>query len=75
MTLRNLERDGLVLRVVYPTVPPRVDYELSQLGRSLRAVLNPVGGWVLQNRSGIEEARRQFDEGTELLMARALTQK
>lgn len=75
VTLRNLERDGVVLRVAYPTVPPRVDYELSQLGRSLRAVLKPVGAWVLKNRSVIEEARRQFDQRTQPVMARALTQK
>ena len=75
VTLRKLERDGLVLRIAYATVPPRVDYELSRLGRSLRAALKRVGGWVLSNRSVIEEARRQFDERMEPMMGRAPTQK
>ena len=61
LTLRGLERDGLVTRTVFPTIPPRVDYELTRLGHSL---LDPVSGlslWARQNRSAIEAARRQFD--------------
>src|SRR5207302_10171518 len=61
LTLRALERDGLITRTVFPTIPPRVDYELTKLGRSL---LEPVSGlslWARQNRSAIETARRQFD--------------
>ena len=61
LTLRALERDGLVTRTVFPTIPPRVDYELTRLGHSL---LQPVSGlslWARQNRSAIEAARRQFD--------------
>jgi DNA-binding HxlR family transcriptional regulator len=61
VTVRNLERDGLLVRTVYPTIPPRVEYELSDLGRSLKEALAPFGGWVSANRVAIEEARRQFD--------------
>ena len=61
LTLRALERDGLVTRTVFATIPPRVDYELTRLGHSL---LDPVSGlslWARKNRSAIEAARRQFD--------------
>ncbi len=61
LTLRALERDGLVTRTVFPSVPPRVDYELTTLGRSL---LNPVlalTGWALDHRGDIDTARRKFD--------------
>ena len=61
LTLRGLERDGLVTRTVFPTVPPRVDYELTPLGRDL---LNPVaalGDWAIRNQSKIATAREQFD--------------
>jgi DNA-binding HxlR family transcriptional regulator len=61
VTVRNLERDGLLIRTVYPTIPPRVEYELSDLGHSLKQVLAPFGAWVLTHQSRIEEARRQFD--------------
>src|SRR5258708_1477830 len=62
LTLRGLERDGLATRTVYPTIPPRVEYELTKLGASL---LEPVSGlvlWALQNRAAIHEARRRFDD-------------
>src|ERR1700734_2358480 len=45
LTLRGLERDGLVTRTVFPTIPPRVDYELTDLGRSLRCAVEPLGSW------------------------------
>lgn len=61
VTLRNLERDGFLVRTVYPTVPPRVEYELSERGRSLRKVLTPLGDWVAANQEAIEESRRRFD--------------
>lgn len=61
VSLRNLERDGLLLRTAHPAVPPHVEYELSDLGRSLRDVLGPVGAWVLAHRQTIEEARERFD--------------
>ncbi len=61
LTLRGLERDGLVTRTVFPSIPPRVDYELTELGRTL---LDPVAvliNWVDRNRPAIEAARTQFD--------------
>src|SRR5436190_23024476 len=61
LTLRGLERDGLVIRTVFPTVPPRVDYELTKLGHSLLEPVNGLGLWARQNRPAIEEARRRFD--------------
>jgi DNA-binding HxlR family transcriptional regulator len=61
LTLRGLERDGLVTRTVHPTIPPRVDYELTQLGQSLRVPLVAVAEWARANRAGIVEARKVFD--------------
>jgi DNA-binding HxlR family transcriptional regulator len=61
LTLRGLERDGLVTRTVFPTIPPRVDYELTELGRSLLAPVNALGTWARQNRQKIQQARIQFD--------------
>ena len=61
LTLRGLERDGLATRTVYPTIPPRVDYELTPLGRSLLAPVSELGLWARRNRATIAEARRRFD--------------
>jgi DNA-binding HxlR family transcriptional regulator len=61
VTVRNLERDGLIIRTVYPTIPPRVDYELSRLGHSLKDALQPIGQWVTDNRVAIEQAQINFD--------------
>jgi DNA-binding HxlR family transcriptional regulator len=61
LTLRSLERDGLVTRTVHPTVPPRVDYELTKLGRSLRVPLVAVAEWVRANGTSIHAARQVFD--------------
>jgi len=61
-TLRGLERDGLVTRTVYPTIPPRVDYELTELGRGLREPVKALGDWARQNIGHINEARRKFDD-------------
>jgi DNA-binding HxlR family transcriptional regulator len=61
LTLRGLERDGLVTRIVTPTVPPRVDYELTRLGRTL---LEPVSGlvqWAGRNREKLQAARNEYD--------------
>jgi len=63
LTLRGLERDGLVTRTVYPTVPPRVDYQLTGLGCSLLKTVRGLGQWAIQNRDEILEARRRFDDG------------
>jgi len=61
LTLRGLERDGLVTRTVFPTIPPRVDYELTKLGRSLLEPVSGLGLWARQNQETIQEARRRFD--------------
>lgn len=60
-TLRTLERDGLVKRTVYPTVPLRVEYELTELGRSLTEPLAAVRTWAQQNYDAVAEAREAFD--------------
>ena len=61
LTLRGLERDGLVTRTVFPTIPPRVDYELTKLGRSLLDPVSELGLWARRNRAAIAEARQHFD--------------
>jgi len=61
LTLRALERDGLVTRTVYPTIPPRVEYELTSLGCSLLDPVNSLSTWARKNRPAMEEARRRFD--------------
>ncbi|WP_137045504.1 helix-turn-helix domain-containing protein [Pseudolabrys sp. FHR47] len=63
LTLRGLERDGLVSRTVFPTIPPRVDYELTDLGRSLLEPVHELGLWARQNRPAIQQARARFDAG------------
>jgi DNA-binding HxlR family transcriptional regulator len=60
VTLRNLEHDGILIRTVYPTIPPRVEYELSDRGRSLKVALAPIGNWVMENQTDIEEERERF---------------
>lgn len=61
LTLRGLERDGLVTRTIYPTIPPKVEYELTALGSSLIAPLRALSSWGVKNRPAIEEARARFD--------------
>jgi DNA-binding HxlR family transcriptional regulator len=61
LTLRGLERDGLATRTVFATVPPRVEYELTKLGRSLLAPVSALGLWARRNRSAIQVARQRFD--------------
>ena len=62
LTLRGLERDGLVTRTVFPTIPPRVDYELTDLGRSLSQPVKALGSWAFVNLPQIETARARFDK-------------
>ncbi|EPX56656.1 Transcriptional regulator, HxlR family [Cystobacter fuscus DSM 2262] len=66
-TLRGLERDGYVTRKVTPTIPPRVDYELTQLGRDVLVPLDALAHWALAHREHVEAARKAYDErvGTE----------
>jgi DNA-binding HxlR family transcriptional regulator len=61
LTLRGLERDGLITRTVFPTVPPRVDYELTALGRDLLNPVSALGAWAIRNQPKIARAREQFD--------------
>ncbi|MGK8522867.1 winged helix-turn-helix transcriptional regulator [Nocardia asteroides] len=60
-TLRNLEREGLVLRAVYPTVPPRVEYSLTELGASIGAICHAMGVWAVEHQDEILAARAEFD--------------
>lgn len=60
-TLRGLERDGLVTRTIFPTVPPRVDYELTALGRGLHATLAELARWSYAHRDDVEAARADYD--------------
>lgn len=64
LTLRGLERDGLVTRTMYPTIPPRVDYALTDLGRSLAEPVKALGEWAYGNMTDIEQARQSFDART-----------
>jgi DNA-binding HxlR family transcriptional regulator len=61
-TLRQMERDGLVTRTVYPVVPPKVEYKLTQLGMSLGAAFCGVWVWAEENLNQVEQARCAFDE-------------
>ena len=61
LTLRALERDGLVTRTVFPTVPPRVEYALTRLGRSLLEPVSELGLWARRTRAAIAAARARFD--------------
>lgn len=60
-TLRTLERDGFVTRTVFPTIPPRVDYELTDLGRELEIPVKGLAEWAIANMARISEARARFD--------------
>ena len=62
LTLRNLERDGLVKRTVTPSIPPRVDYELTPLGRSLEGPIGQLQQWALDNVGAIHAAQARYDE-------------
>ena len=61
LTLRGLERDGLITRTVFPTIPPRVDYALTPLGRDLLNPVSALGAWAIRNQAKIARAREQFD--------------
>lgn len=60
-TLRKLERDGYVARAVTASIPPRVDYELTDLGRSLVGQLSPLAEWALKHRDAVARARAEYD--------------
>ncbi len=61
LTLRGLERDGMVTRTIFPTIPPRVDYELTPLGHSSREPVRVLVDWILTHLPEIEAARASFE--------------
>ena len=61
LTLRGLERDGLVVRTVHPTVPPSVEYALTNLARTLLEPIRGLAAWASGNRTAIQDARARFD--------------
>jgi DNA-binding HxlR family transcriptional regulator len=60
-TLRELERSGLVKRIVYPVVPPHTEYELTELGHSLEGVVYQLGGWAHEYMEAVLQARQLYD--------------
>ena len=65
LTLKVLERDGLVNRTYHPTIPPKVEYNLTDMGQSFREPVKALGAWALENTSKIDAARATYDEKTE----------
>jgi DNA-binding HxlR family transcriptional regulator len=65
LTLRNLERDGLVSRTVTPTIPPRVDYELTQMGHSLQKPICGLVQWAVAHSEAIHQAQAGYDGAEE----------
>jgi DNA-binding HxlR family transcriptional regulator len=61
LTLRNLERDGLVIRTVYPEIPPRVEYQLTGLGRTLTEPLDTLWTWAGAHMGEVTQARARYD--------------
>lgn len=61
LTLRNLERDGLVTRTVYPEIPPRVEYALTELGRTLTEPLDALWNWAAAHQNEVNVARSNYD--------------
>ena len=61
LTLRELERDGLVNRVHHPTIPPKVEYSLTLMGESFREPVRALGYWALENLADIDAAREKYD--------------
>ena len=74
LTLRGLERDGLVSRRVFPSIPPRVEYQLTELGQTLLEPVRALADWAQQHRADIVTARERFDRA-ERRMARRLGQE
>ena len=65
LSLRGLERDGLLTRTVTPTIPPRVDYELTELGVSLRQPVKALGDWAIEHIGCIRAAQQRFDQAAD----------
>ncbi|MGW1256400.1 winged helix-turn-helix transcriptional regulator [Streptomyces sp. NPDC002513] len=64
LNLRKLERDGLLIRTVYPTVPPKVEYSLTPMAHELHATLTGLVGWAERHRTDITTARATYDAAT-----------
>ncbi|MEM9320689.1 MAG: helix-turn-helix domain-containing protein [Pseudomonadota bacterium] len=62
LTLKELERDGMVNRTQYPTIPPKVEYELTKMGKSFREPVTVLGCWALEHLEKIDAAREAYDE-------------
>ncbi|WP_433066380.1 winged helix-turn-helix transcriptional regulator [Dactylosporangium sp. CS-033363] len=62
LTLRNLERDGLVVRTSYPTVPPRVEYSLTPMALELQAALVALTTWARRHQTDVAESRARYDD-------------
>lgn len=73
LTLRALERDGLVTRTVFPTIPPRVDYALTPLGATLLEPVRALAAWALLHRQAIQNARERFDAQQMVVLPASLT--
>lgn len=73
LTLRGLERDGLVTRTVLPTIPPRVDYELTDLGQTLLEPILALSSWAAEHRFDVQEARARYDKKEKRAQARLKT--
>ncbi|GAA3249841.1 helix-turn-helix domain-containing protein [Nonomuraea helvata] len=69
VTLRQLERDGLVTRTVHPVVPPRVDYALTPLGRTLHQTIKTLVTWTEEHQQEIAAARAAYDSRREMMEA------
>jgi DNA-binding HxlR family transcriptional regulator len=61
LTLRNLERDGLVTRTIYPEIPPRVEYSLTELGRTLKHPMDALWSWAEEHGAAVGDARAAYD--------------
>ena len=61
LTLKELQRDGLVSRTQYPTIPPKVEYALTKMGESFREPVTALGAWALHHRAKIDAARQAYD--------------
>jgi len=76
LTLRGLERDGLITRTVEPTIPPKVEYELTDLGRTLLVPVAALAQWAVDHRTSIHAAQQKYDaenDGTGRVAAMAAT--
>jgi DNA-binding HxlR family transcriptional regulator len=67
-TLRGLERDGFITRTIFPVIPPRVEYELTQLGTMLLDPIKALGAFAIQHRETVDAARQRFDEDMGLIV-------